>query len=95
MKLWLLVLALFQPPAADGAALYQAKCAICHDDRGFASAILGRGAEAGKGVLTNRRPLPAGYTREIIRQGKGAMPGFTPTEITDADAAAIAAWLER
>lgn len=91
--LLLLVLAMQAPPP-DAPALYRAKCAVCHDERGWASAVLGRSGAAGSGVLT-ARTLPADYTRAIIRQGKASMPGFTPTEITDAEADAIAAWLER
>lgn len=87
-------MALWMAQTPDPAALYHAKCAVCHDERGWASTVLGRGGAPGSGVLTNRT-LPADFTRVIIREGKATMPGFTPTEISDAEAQAIAQWLER
>ena len=90
--MWVIALWMAQTP--DPAVLYRAKCAVCHDERGWASAVLGRGGPPGSGVLTSRT-LPADFTRVIIREGKATMPGFTPTEISDAEALAIAQWLER
>jgi mono/diheme cytochrome c family protein len=76
-------------------ALYRAKCAVCHNDRGWASAVLARRNPGGKGVLTERKGMRAGQIARVVRRGQGAMPGFTPTDVTDAELAALAAWLER
>jgi mono/diheme cytochrome c family protein len=82
-------------PMPTPEALYRAKCAVCHSERGWASAVLARRAPAGQAALTERKGLRAAYIRQAVRRGVGAMPGFTPTDVTDAELAALAAWLER
>ena len=97
MTSWLLALALAAAGEAppDGAAVFKAKCAVCHDERAWASQVMGRGKPAGAGVLAARKGRPAAYTKQIIRKGIGAMPGFTPVDVSDAQAVEVAAWLER
>lgn len=88
-----------EPPAGrplpTPEALYRAKCAVCHSERGWGSAVLARRVPAGQAALTERKGLRAGQIARVVRRGQGAMPGFTPTDVTDAELAALAAWLER
>jgi mono/diheme cytochrome c family protein len=46
-------------------------------------------------VLENRTDLTVAGVRAVIRMGIGSMPALRRTEISDADAAAIAAYLTR
>ncbi len=88
--------AAFAAAPPDPAALYRVKCAVCHSPRGWASAVLARRVPAGQQALTDRKSgLPRAYVQRVVRRGVGAMPGFTPTDVTDTELAALAAWLER
>jgi len=78
-------------PAAE--ALYVAKCAACHGPRGWATRVLARRVPEGQAELTRREGLPAAYTSVVVRRGVGSMPPFTPTDLSDAQVAEIAAWL--
>ena len=60
--------------------IYDRTCGYCH------------GHNVGP-ILLGRR-LPAAVVTSIVRSGNGAMPAFRPTEITDAELAALAAWIE-
>lgn len=87
---------------APGQRVFQRVCAPCHGEGpGLdgspqlpGTAALQRKYE-GKlpAVLQQRRDLDAVALKYFVRHGTGAMPMFRPAEITDAEIAAIAAWL--
>lgn len=66
-----------QPRAPE--YLYARTCGYCH---GHNVAPIIRG-----------RNLPPAVTIAMVRAGQGAMPAFKPTEITNAELEALAAWL--
>jgi mono/diheme cytochrome c family protein len=71
------------PRAAHGRLVFMAKCNHCHP-----------GGEAGLGPALNDKPLPEFLIKTQIRMGLGAMPSFSPNEISDADADAVIAYLK-
>lgn len=91
------LLAVFAPVsiAADGAALYLQYCAACHD-RGPAHPGTARLADRWpqQASLLDREQLPAALVRAVVRQGLNLMPPFRPSELSDADLDALAAYLD-
>lgn len=79
----------------DGEAIYRDKCVYCHDSRGWGTRALSRRTPEGEAMLTNRKQLPAAVTRYVVRRGMGSMPGFTPTDLSDAEIARVATWLDK
>ncbi len=76
-------------------AIFASRCAYCHDAGGWGTRALARRLPAGEpAVLLERANLPPPYTVAVVRRGLGAMPQFTPAELTDAELAALAQWLE-
>jgi mono/diheme cytochrome c family protein len=67
-----------QPRAPE--YLYARTCGYCH------------GHNVGPVILGRR--LPAVVVSAMVRSGQGAMPAFKPTEITNQELAALAAWIE-
>lgn len=63
----------------DPQFIYDRTCGYCHGHN-IGPIILGRN-------------LPAPVISAIVRSGNGAMPAFKPTEITDAELAALAEWI--
>ncbi len=61
--------------------IYAATCGYCH------------GANVGPVIMG--RHLPQKAIMAFVRKGQGAMPAFRPTEISDTELAALAAWIER
>jgi mono/diheme cytochrome c family protein len=60
--------------------LYDRTCGYCH------------GHNVGPIILG--RQLPAAVVSSIVRSGNGAMPAFKPTEITNQELQALAAWIQ-
>ncbi len=84
-KLLAVVLAVaLAPPvlAADAAALFAARCAVCHGKDGKGSPA---GKKMGVSDLAGERKEPVGEIAEDITNGKGKMPAFkgklSPEEI--------------
>ena len=76
-------------------AIFAARCAWCHEAGGWGTRALARRLPVGEpAVLLERANLPPAYTVAVVRRGIGAMPQFTPAELTDAELAALALWLE-
>jgi len=75
--------------------IYAERCAYCHDANGWGTRVLARRLPASDAVLLNRASLPPGYITFVVRHGIGAMPQFTPSEITDAELAELSRWLGR
>lgn len=59
--------------------IYDRTCGYCHGHN-VGPIILGRN-------------LPPQLIESFVRHGNGAMPAFKPTEITDAELAALARWI--
>lgn len=69
-----------EPPARSPQHIYDRTCGYCH------------GHNVGPLILGRR--LPAPVITALVRSGQGAMPAFKPTEITNQELAALAAWIE-
>lgn len=70
------------PPSAtprEPAKVYASICGYCH------------GANVGPIILG--RALAPELVMTLVRNGKNAMPAFRPTEISDAELSAVAAWV--
>lgn len=63
----------------DPQFIYERTCGYCHGHN-VGPIILGRN-------------LPPAVIAALVRSGNGAMPAFRPTEISDAELAALAAWI--
>jgi mono/diheme cytochrome c family protein len=75
-------------------AIFATRCAYCHDSEGWGTRALSRRLPQGQAELLNRPNLPPDYTIFVVRRGIGAMPQFTPSELTDEELRALANWLE-
>lgn len=62
-------------------AIYATNCGYCHGHN--------------VGPVIRGRKLPPQLVEYMVRNGKGAMPAFRPTEITPAELAALATWINR
>ena len=82
-------------PVRSAEEIYTSRCIHCHGARGWGTRVLARRVPDGQAQLTSREALPAALTRLVVRRGIGSMPQFTPTEITDAELAALADWLDK
>lgn len=83
------------PPSAEqGRAVYQKWCLPCH---GTGLGKPGTSAATAHGVKTpvleQRQDLNAKMIESAVRKGTDIMPRFRKTEISDADLAAIVAYL--
>ncbi len=82
-------------PSRSPEEIYTTRCAYCHEAGGWGTRALAKRVPAGEAELRNRSSLPPAYTIAVVRRGIGAMPQFTPTELTDAELEALANWLDR
>ncbi len=85
-----------------GRALFAAKCAPCHGtghgDDGSpmlpgTAALAAKYGNTRPAALELRTDLPAPVVKLFVRHGVGAMPGFRPAELTDAEIGLIADYL--
>lgn len=81
--------------AADGAALFEEKCGMCHRSGGMGTGLLARRLPGEQALLENRRELTAEYIAVVIRTGLGNMPRISRAEVSDAQLADINAYLAR
>lgn len=93
-----------EPVRADlpGRVIFERQCAPCHgtgpgDDGapmqpGTAALARKYGGDL-PAALELRSDLPLPVLRQFVRRGAGAMPMFRPSELTDADIAAVAEYL--
>lgn len=84
----------------DGAALFSHHCGYCHLAGGMGTNLLTKqrmmaGQPPETGLLANRTDLSADYVTSVVRMGKVAMPRLTRVDVTDAELAAIAAYLAK
>ena len=73
--------------------LFAARCAYCHEAGGWGTRVLARRVPEGQAELRQRTSLPPALTTLVVRRGIGAMPPFTPTELSDDELQALAQWL--
>jgi (+)-pinoresinol hydroxylase len=85
-----------RPSAEQGRVAYQKWCTPCH---GTGLGKPGTAAATAHGVKTpvleQRQDLTQKMIESAVRKGTDIMPRFRKTEITDADLAAIVAYLVR
>ena len=81
------------PAPRTGEQVFAARCAYCHDARGWGTRSLARRTPPGQAQLLDRQVLPEVLVRYAVRRGVGSMPQFTPTEISDAELDNLARWL--
>jgi mono/diheme cytochrome c family protein len=67
----------------EGKQVFMAHCHQCHP-----------GGEPGLGPAINNKPLPAFAIRFQVRQGFGAMPAFSPADVSEKELDAILAYLQ-
>ncbi len=80
---------------ATGATIYEHYCIACHDrgagHPGTQNLAYLYGAE--KAALADRDNLTPEYVRTMVRFGRGLMPGFRPSEISDEQLKLLAEYL--
>jgi len=80
---------------ATGATIYEHYCIACHDrgggHPGTQNLAYLYGAE--KAALADRDNLTPEYVRIMVRFGRGLMPGFRPSEISDEQLKLLADYL--
>lgn len=84
-----------QPPAADGKTLFNQKCAMCHNAVGMGTGLLARRVDPAVAELEKRNDLTAGYVVRAARVGILNMMPITRADVSDAQLAAIAAYLSK
>ena len=80
-------------PGSPGAALFQDHCGLCHAAGGTGTFMLARRLGTERSLLADRTDLSAQYVTQVVRHGLQSMPRMTRVELTDAELAAIAAFL--
>jgi cytochrome c5 len=78
-----------------GKRLYDHTCIYCHGPGVWGTNRLAKRMDKEHAILENRTDLAAGAIEAIVRNGIGSMPPLRKTELSDADVAAIAAYLTR
>ena len=96
-------IALQAPAAPDalldrGEAVYQYWCNACHGPEMLkpgTAALAAKYEGSLPAALEERTDMAPVFVELMVRQGISMMPFFRPTEISDADLDALAAWLTR
>jgi mono/diheme cytochrome c family protein len=81
--------------AADGAALFAARCGYCHLPGGTGTMMLERRLGKDHALLAERSNLQAAYVRTVVRNGLNSMPALTRVEVPDEQLDAIADYLAK
>lgn len=81
-------------------AVYQHVCGYCHLPGGMGTNLLVKqriaaGAPPETALLTNRTDLTADYIKQVVREGKNAMPPQTRVDITDPELDGVTKWLAK
>ncbi|MEN7535635.1 c-type cytochrome [Aurantiacibacter flavus] len=79
----------------QGQELFRERCGGCHLEGGFGTRVLSRRVPEGQAELEKRTMLPAALTTMVVRRGLGSMPQIREAELSDAELAAIAAYLDK
>lgn len=70
-------------------------CVYCHGPGFWGTNKLARRMDKEHAVLENRTDLQPALIKAVVRNGIGSMPPLRKTELSDADLAAIVAYLNR
>ena len=89
------VAAALSPLQARGQKVFDIKCLPCHGPGVWGTNALARRMDRDKAELARRTDLNAVMIKTLMRSGIGSMPPIRRTEVPDADADAIAAYLTR
>lgn len=76
--------------AADGAAVFKAKCAACHGQDGTGDTAMGKKLNVRSLAAPEVQKQTDAQLLELTRKGKGKMPAYEG-KISDADLAALIA----
>lgn len=85
-------------PVQRGEKLFSsAHCIGCHAGTpgNIGTMVLAKRLGKEKAVLAERADLDPAFTKAIVRNGIGIMPGFKPTDLSDAELDDLAAYLGR
>lgn len=82
----------------DGKVLFEVHCGYCHLTGGMGTNLLTKqrmaaGEPPEMGLLANRKDLTPDYVKQVVRQGKNAMPAQTKVDLTDPELDAVALYL--
>jgi mono/diheme cytochrome c family protein len=80
---------------AQGRALFNENCLLCHGERGHATTLLGKRLGPEKSVLDRRTNLNAELVRHVVRHGINSMPWYRRAELSDRDLESIIGYLTR
>jgi len=83
------------PKEQQGKRLFNHTCVYCHGPGVWGTNRLSKRLDKEHALLENRTDLTPGAIQAIVRNGIGSMPPLRKTEVSDADVAAIAAYLTR
>ena len=80
-----------------GKAAFDRHCVHCHGpgDEAVGTAQLARTRGESFALLTERNDLAAPYIEFVVRNGLRAMPGFVPSDLTEAQLDALTEYLTR
>jgi len=84
-----------QSAEPDGKALFQRRCAMCHDAVGMGTGLLSRRMKPEVAQLEKRDDLSAAYVEKAARIGLLNMPPITRGDVGDTDLHAIALYLSK
>lgn len=87
--------AALSPQQQQGKRAYNHICVYCHSPGVWGTNRLSKRMGKEKAVLENRTDLAAAAVQAIVRSGIGSMPPLRKSELSDADLAAVAAYLTR
>ena len=79
----------------QGKTLFESTCVYCHNPRGWATERLKSRNGEDRAVLSDRVDLDPAYIRTVVRNGLVSMPAYTPTDLSEAEIKAVAAYLTR
>ncbi len=83
------------PQQQQGKRAYDHICVYCHSPGVWGTNRLSRRMDKEHAVLENRTDLSAALVQTVVRTGIGSMPPLRKSELSDADLAAVAAYLTR
>jgi len=83
------------PQQQQGKRAYNHICVYCHSPGVWGTNRLSKRMDKEHAVLENRTDLSAAMVQTVVRTGIGSMPPLRKSELSDADLAAVAAYLTR
>ena len=83
------------PQQQQGKRAYNHICVYCHSPGVWGTNRLSKRMDKEHAVLENRTDLSPALIQTVVRTGIGSMPPLRKSELSDADLAAVAAYLTR